>query len=439
MLQRKYFRNKRGTTYVEFNEKGWPIRQIQINRKERFVLLLTKPEDMMHSTILEVQCFPDALEITREDFERVWAELSQQPHGTSWMDDPSYRRAILKIEPYTRESQQTYDRLVKEDKERASLYKRTRCIIPNRNWSLVSSPDSPPGRTGHAMAAAGDGRIYLFSGGTGQIPPPDDTWVLDPATAKWKRLFPQTSPPPRWGSVMARGGDGNLYLFGRAPRSIFTDTWMLCINAGKWVQLQPPVSPLVVDHAMATGGDGRIYLFGGRPLRGAINSILADTWVFDPASATWIQLELREYPPARFSHAMTTGADGNIYLYGGQGADCEDLGDMWVFDPAKQQWKEITPPKPSPPNRSGHAMATGGDGRIYLLGGSISSHLLDDLWSFDPKRSNWIEINPPNRLMKGSGYVMATGGDGRIYLFGGGYENLGLLDDTWVFDPFIRQ
>ena len=49
----------------------------------------------------------------------------------------------------------------------------------------------------------------------------------------------------------------------------------------------------------------------------------------------------------------------------------------------------------TPPGRVGHAMATCGDGLVYVFGGySTNDKLLSDIWQFDNSTAKWTLLTP---------------------------------------------
>lgn len=256
--------------------------------------------------------------------------------------------------------------------------------------------------------------------------------------ADWERLWPTTSPPPRFASALAEAG-GKLYLFGGRTKDpignpvILGDTWTFDPVTDTWAQLSPSQSPPARhEHALTSAG-GKVYLFGGILSNG---QKAADTWVYDPATGDWSLLSPVSNPPPRSLHAMAS-LEGKVYLFGGEDQGGQKLNDTWVFDPATENWSQLNlSSAPSP--RSAHALAALG-GRIFLFGGLTSGGCTNDLWALDPSVGQWVNLNPSHSPSKRGGHALAAGADGQIYLFGG--RDLGAkcaqaeFDDTWVYDP----
>ena len=69
------------------------------------------------------------------------------------------------------------------------------------------------------------------------------------------------------------------------------DTWLLDLNDYEWEEVNPALSPPArSDLGMAcNGSDHIVLLFGGTCLENQPD-LCDDTWVFDPESNRWIQM-----------------------------------------------------------------------------------------------------------------------------------------------------
>jgi hypothetical protein len=281
------------------------------------------------------------------------------------------------------------------------------------------------------------GDVLLFGGGY----PPfyNDTWVFDGIS--WTQLSPATSPPGMFGASLATlttGPDaGDVVLFGGNDNGdLLNETWIF--DGANWTQLSPATSPAGRYFAsmttLATGPDaGDVLLFGGD---GYSSYNFGDTWIFD--GTNWTQLSPATSPPGTSypsSATMTTGTyAGDTVLFGGNGASGL-LNDTWVFDGTT--WTQLSPAT-SPPARTVASMTTltiGPDaGDVVLFGGGGVSGYLNDTWVFDG--TTWTQLSPatspPGRF--GASLASLTSGPdtGDVVLFGG-YDNSGVLGDTWLF------
>ena len=72
-------------------------------------------------------------------------------------------------------------------------------------------------------------------------------------------------------------------------------------------------------------------------------------------------------PCVRASHS-SVHHNGKIYIFGGQDDDNNKLSDLWEFDLATEQWREIEVAGTVPSARSGHS-ANIYKGKMYIFGG----------------------------------------------------------------------
>jgi hypothetical protein len=74
-------------------------------------------------------------------------------------------------------------------------------------------------------------------------------------------------------------------------------------------------------------------------------------------------------PCVRASHS-SVHHNGKIYIFGGQDDDNNKLSDLWEFDLATEQWREIEVAGTVPSARSGHS-ANIYKGKMYIFGGIL--------------------------------------------------------------------
>ncbi|KAF1808053.1 galactose oxidase [Eremomyces bilateralis CBS 781.70] len=149
--------------------------------------------------------------------------------------------------------------------------------IKQDKWSIVTSPNSPLPRSGHAWCRGGNaGGIYLFGGEfsspkQGTFYHYNDFWHLDPTTREWTKLESKGKGPP------ARSGHRMTYF------------------------------------------KQYILLFGGFQDTSQTTKYLQDLWVYDCQTFTWYTPTLPPSsgkPDARSSFSLLPH-DGGAALYGG--------------------------------------------------------------------------------------------------------------------------
>jgi uncharacterized protein (TIGR03437 family) len=247
------------------------------------------------------------------------------------------------------------------------------------NWTQESPQNSPPIRNSPAMAydSAHD-QVVLFGGEDY-----DDTWLWD--GANWTQVFPMTGPPTRSSHAMAYDPvHGQVVLFGGSAGNnlgSLNDTWVW--DGTNWTEVFPQTSPPARwGHQMAyDSAHGKVVLFGGLTTNGdIIGNIYGDTWLWD--GTNWTQPPGTIGPPARFDHAMAyDSSESQAVIFGGFGAS-GDLGDTWLWNGS--YWTQASP-QSSPSARSGLAMAyDAGHDQVVLFGGTddATTQYFSDTWTW---------------------------------------------------------
>lgn len=198
-------------------------------------------------------------------------------------------------------------------------------------------------------------------------------------------------------------------------------------------------------------------------------------------------------PGIREAAVSWTDNQGNLWLFGGFGYDCEtnlgNLNDLWKFSLQTNEWAWIAgaetegqagvygtqgmPAAANTPGARGSSDAwTDGSGNLWLFGGSgadASGKLgyLNDLWKFNPATTEWTWMGGSSTIPScstgpgscgksgvygmlrtaasgnipgaRSGAVNWTDSNGNFWLFGGGgfdgAGESGTLNDLWKYSP----
>ena len=150
-------------------------------------------------------------------------------------------------------------------------------------------------------------------------------------------------------------------------------------------------------------------------------------------AATWSSVAPMPEPKTLFPAA--TGGDGRIYVFGGTGVNGPPVNDrVYAYDPRNDSWSQ-TPSMPLGARRN-MAAATDTAGRIYVIGGYnfiFPPFALDRNERFDPATQTWAVLAPmPTARQEPSA---ATGPDGRIYVMGGVDGSIHNVATTEAFNP----
>jgi hypothetical protein len=175
-----------------------------------------------------------------------------------------------------------------------------------------------------------------------------------------------------------------------------------------------------------------MWVFGGSSSTGVVNEI----WAFDPRTNQWVQpLPSGVNPAPRFSSSSAAWDDerGELLIFIA-GANTSEL---WGFEPAANVWKQYSSPGDAPSRRIGHQLIwDSGRSQLLLFGGqAIPGVLMNDLWTYYPRRRFWDNSIPDGRAPNpraGHSGIWDTS-NAQVLLFGGyGGGGVDLLDDLWA-------
>jgi N-acetylneuraminic acid mutarotase len=232
-----------------------------------------------------------------------------------------------------------------------------------------------------------------------------------------------------------------------------------------WKVVQPSNSDPVLNYGMhgQVHVDGSIWLFGGVPEnRTLVNS--EEFWTgfagannvlrnYNVQTKVFTVVNAPNPPPARSFFDMVRGPLGfqnSLFLFGGQGLnptaeDSKDLGDLWRFDINTQQWTNLTSSLtgniPSP--RTGAAMVTMPNGKIYIFGGVQGyANFLSDLFAYNPNNNTIVNVTPgfsppprgiTNIVRRDNSFFIANGCCNTTSETGGYYQ------DMWKYNPNLGE
>jgi len=338
----------------------------------------------------------------------------------------------------------------------------------------------PGGRNYSASWTDLSGNLWLFGGlgydrdgVNGNL---NDLWRYNPSTKQWTwmngsdqrnqqgRYGPKGTPLPsnipgaRYNSVSWTDNRGNLWLYGGQGYDkdgnqlpYLNDLWKydVLINAwtfvnGNEINIQMPNHGTkgIASGFNQPGGrsqsmgwadaSGNLWLFGGATMLGDMN----DMWRFNTTSNQWTWIagsnsgrqagvygtkdvaSASNTPGSRRSAVSWTDANGNFWLFGGQGYDkggaIGNLNDLWRFSTSTNQWTWVggsdqrnqlgvygTKGVAAGTNVPGARIFAHGwadkKGNLWLFGGSgfakASSAGLTDLWKYNIATNLWTWVN----------------------------------------------
>lgn len=257
---------------------------------------------------------------------------------------------------------------------------------------------------------------------------------------------PINVPGARGGAAGWADASGNLWLFGgqgwtTMASGYLNDLWKLHWPTAQWTwvggsnlanqvgiyaaQGQPSADSIPGGRACPMVwkiSDNDIRLFGGHGWGSSGEGYFSDLWKFDGTNWTWVSGSgatnqpgvygeqgvpaSTNIPGARYSAAVWTDANDNLWLYGGSGyaagASTGWLSDLWQFNGENWIWmagstanilrpvygqKGVASSANTPGGRTQAISWVGADGKLWLLGGYgyaavIGQGWPTDLWKF---------------------------------------------------------
>lgn len=147
----------------------------------------------------------------------------------------------------------------------------------------------------------------------------------------------------------------------------------------------------------------------------------------------WRILTPTNPPSPRYGHSLTTLPDGKVLLFGGENSSQDMYNDLYSYD--NGQWGPITPASPPPTPRKGHSTWYI-NGKVYVHGGKGKSQAMGDLWSYDVASREWKEVQTTGlKPQPRHSHTATVLQDGSVLLLGG-MDFSGLsFPDLWKLNP----
>jgi N-acetylneuraminic acid mutarotase len=367
------------------------------------------------------------------------------------------------------------------------------------------APGNTPGmREGAVTWTDRHGNLWLFGGEGADVPNPfgvyqfgllNDLWEFDLSTNEWALM----GGSPRVGSDCSYVSQSEPY-----------GNWD-CGVAGKYgtkgVAGKENMPGSREFGASWTDAEGNFWLFGGFGfVPGFGSGYLNDLWRFNPNTQEWTwmggsdsvpgsfvgpegrygtkgQAASANTPGGRGYAAECTDAEGNFWLFGGEGATASSptphfLNDLWKYSPSTEKWVWVSGSNeggaPGVYGEKGQASRTnypgareaascwaGKSGEIWLFGGQGSGYL-NDFWSYNPSNEEWTWVGGSDQPYSPGSYgnlhqagtefipsaryeaARFTDDQGQLWLFGGrGTDSRspygGDLNDLWMFAPSTKK
>jgi N-acetylneuraminic acid mutarotase len=310
-------------------------------------------------------------------------------------------------------------------------------------WKAVPAPPALPVAR-HAMTGVvANGKLYVFGGDTGANGTTASNRVdeYDPVVGTWRSAVLTDPLLAVYGAAAALAPNGKIYIAGgrisgttvNTVLEYTTPTGPSDLGSIRAVASLP--GPGRVDLGLAAAPNGRLYAVGGFD---NANTVLNRVDEYTPppaggANGTWRALTgSGSLPTARVALALARGGDGKLYAIGGQNQAGDSLATVERFsapaDTTQQgSWEGAGSVSQLPFGRWRPTAVGVPDGTIYVLGGKTFTSLDSEVAQYDPASNTWADVAP----MRLARYGLAAGliGD-RLFAVGGfpGTAPTGLLE-----------
>jgi hypothetical protein len=325
--------------------------------------------------------------------------------------------------------------------------------------------------------------------GYGGYPPPDSptTWLLDIDTLAWSKLRPTAlttvvhipdsngiivNPYEVWHrgigdewtainlsieyglrgaaavymehaeEVLYFGGIWSLPSMGQNGPYNFTNR--LDLGSMVWDRNRTGAPPTGrMGHTLVYDPTTRnVVMFGGNGYYVRPDSLLGDSWSFDPDTGTWTEITAPSSPTPRTEHIMIPiPGTGESMLFGGiLGNGTDDLAvthETWMYNATKNEWRNITGDTyPTARHGAAAAYCPSLDG-VLLFGGNAASNGtfngLADTWLFYPGNETWIKLSLSGPTPRYDAQMVYDSSTGSILLLGGRDASVyGWIYDMWT-------
>ncbi|MCZ6491842.1 MAG: hypothetical protein O7A06_15105 [Acidobacteria bacterium] len=140
---------------------------------------------------------------------------------------------------------------------------------------------------------------------------------------------------------------------------------------------------------------GRTYTYGSHCSNSSIVTGFTDTWYYDSAANSWIEVFPTTNPGIRNESSIAYDSTNDlIVLYGGLDECCPN-NETWHYIPSTNTWQQITTTG-NPGLRGGHSMVYDSVNQHVVMFGGYRTYIvaIDELWLYNPATKTWINPNP---------------------------------------------
>lgn len=235
--------------------------------------------------------------------------------------------------------------------------------------------------------------IFLFGGwyndSLGKVGRLSDTWYYYPSENRWQQIKTIVHPSARSDSAFAYDSKRKILLiYGGYNGSYLSDLWVYSFINSSWFKIEPNSElspPPLADARMEYDKRNDIFImFGGNNDFNKTKGFnhYSSTWAFNISSLAWVNMTQPNHPPARDYSFFTYDEDMGVFmLYGGYGEGVA-LDDVWVYSFTTNTWIKLDT-KNTPPARFAGGFVYDPMHKLYFMfGGLVGEDYLNDIWAF---------------------------------------------------------
>jgi PKD repeat protein len=299
-------------------------------------------------------------------------------------------------------------------------------------WTLVNASPGWTARKYLSGVVTLNGTIVIMGGQESGVAN-NETWLSTNNGISWTLANASSGWPARYGHSSVALPDGSIVLMGGYDNTnSMNDVWRSTDNGTTWalVNASPGWSVRYFSSSVALP-DGSIVLMGGKNQFG---QAYQEVWRSADDGSTWAQVTQNAQWAARSAFSSVVMPDGSIVLIGGSDNVLGYDNETWRSMDQGATWTEVNASSGWTP-RMDHGSVVMPDGSIVLMGGyngAIGN--LNDVWQSTNNGLTWTEVNASAGWTPRGGYPSMAMPNGSIVMMGG-YDNSGMLNDTWQFVP----
>lgn len=145
---------------------------------------------------------------------------------------------------------------------------------------------------------------------------------------------------------------------------------------------------MVIDSQTSLSFDGRVYLFGGF-IGGSKPHYSNKTFLFEPQTVQYRQIETSGLPPLARSDHSSTLIDDEMVVFGGISDNNTYLNDVWMLNLSQHSWRRIGVSGEKPSARIGHSCASYSSVLIIFGGHEEASKEATRIYALDVAKPAW--------------------------------------------------